>query len=130
MPFLLFVHLSWTTYERRPMINDAVRRTLRRFVPTEAHRHGAAVLAVGIVCDHVHVLLRLPGAFDMPRLVQGLKGASARLVNADVIANPIGLRWAAGYDARSVSPGALARVSAYIASQAQRHPDRAIRAKP
>jgi REP element-mobilizing transposase RayT len=127
---LLFVHISWTTYERRPMITNTVQRFLRRFVPAEAQRHGATVMAMGVVSDHVHVLIRLPGSFDVPRLVQGLKGASARLLNADLTATPTGLRWAPGYDARSVSPGAISRISAYIVNQAQRHPDRAIDTTP
>jgi putative transposase len=127
VPSLLFVQLSWMTYERRPMIDDAVRRFLRRFLPAEARRHGATLLAMGMVADHVHLLLRLPGSFALPRLVQGLKGASARRLNVELAARPSGLRWASGYDARSVSPKALSRVSAYVGGQAQRHPDLAIR---
>jgi REP element-mobilizing transposase RayT len=109
------------------MITATVLRFLRRFLPAEAQRHGATVLATGAVADHVHLLLRLPGAFDVPRLVQRLKGASARLANANGASHPIGLRWAVGYHARSVSPGAIPRVRDYILTQPQHHPDRTIR---
>jgi REP element-mobilizing transposase RayT len=112
------------------MITARALSFLRRFLPAEARRHGAAVLAMGAVCDHVHLLLRLPGAFDVPRLVQGLKGASARLVNQNPVVHPTGLRWATGYDARSVSPRSLSQVRDYVVRQPHHHPDRAIRTRP
>jgi REP element-mobilizing transposase RayT len=130
MPASLFVHVTWATLDRLPMIDEQVGQFLRRFLPAEARRHRAQVLALGLVADHVHVVLRLPGAFDLPRLVQGFKGASARLVNADPAVSVTGLRWAAGYDARSVSPRSLGRAVSYVRGQAQHHPDRRIEAHP
>ena len=108
------------------MIGPRERAFLREFLPAEASRPGAGVLAVGMVSDHVHLLLQLPAAFDVPRLVQGLKGASARLASKDAAKSLVGLRWAKGYHAVSVSPGALADTIVYVRTQAQRHPDRAI----
>ena len=128
MPLQLFLHVSWTTLDRHPMIGPRERAFLREFLPAEATRQGAGVLALGMVSDHVHMVLRLPGAFDLPRLVQGLKGASSRLASKDSSKSLTGLRWARGYHAASVSPHALARAIAYVRAQAQRHPDRAIRA--
>ena len=81
MPVRIFAHLSWTTFGRLPLIDDRIAAFLRRFLLAEALRHGARVLEIGIVRDHVHIVLQLPAAFDVPRLVQGLKGASARLAN-------------------------------------------------
>ena len=124
MPAQLFVHLVWTTLERRPMIGKLEARFLERFLPGEAERHGCQTIAVGIVCDHVHLVLRLPSRFDLPRLTQGLKGASARLASLDSLT---GLRWAKGYEAKTVSPGSLDRVVNYVQTQTQRHPDRTLR---
>ena len=124
MPAQLFVHLVWTTFERRPMIGTSEARFLERFLPGEAERHGCHTIAVGIVCDHVHLVLRLPSRFDLPRLTQGLKGASARLASLDSLT---GLRWAKGYEAKTVSPGSLERVLEYVRGQAEHHADRAIR---
>ena len=126
MPVVLFVHLTWTTFRRMPMIGATEARFLGRFLPAESRRHGAAVIALGLVRDHVHLLLRLPGRFDLPKLVQGLKGASARLANADQQISRGGLRWASGYHAHSVSPSNLPSTVDYVRRQADRHPDRAI----
>jgi REP element-mobilizing transposase RayT len=126
MTLHLFVHVSWTTHERSPMITPAAAGFLRRFLPAEARRHRTGVVAMGMVSDHVHLLLRVQEAFHLPRLVQGFKGASSRLLNADPTLAPMGLRWARGYDARSVAPGAVRRVAAYVRGQVMRHPERAI----
>ncbi len=124
MPAQLFAHVTWTTFERRPMIGPSEARFLERFLPGEAARHGCQSIAVGIVSDHVHLVLRLPTRFDLPRLAQGLKGASARLASLDSLT---GLRWAKGYEAKTVSPSGLAKVVQYVRDQARRHPNRAIR---
>jgi putative transposase len=118
MPHALYVHLIWVTRERRRMITGRVASFLRRFLPAEAARHGCEVVALGLVPDHVHLLLRIPPRVDLPRMVQGLKGASARLGNRE---STVGLRWEKGYQVKTVSPGGLPRVIDYIKNQAQRH---------
>ena len=87
----------------------------------EAKRHGARVIEIGVVPDHVHLLLELPPAYDVPRLVQGLKGASARLANRDGHARHESLRWDAGYDLRSVGLKQLPQVASYIRHQELKH---------
>ena len=122
MPVTLYALLTWTTFERHPVIDAACAEFLRRFLPAAARRYGAEVIAIGVVRDHVHLLLLLPPVIDIPRLVQGLKGASARIANRDRVITGDKLRWASGYDLRSVSPQAVNRVRAYIENQGSRHP--------
>lgn len=126
MPFQIFVHLTWTTLERRRLIDADVARYLGRALPSIATRHGGQLIQLGIVSDHVHVLLGLPHHVDVPRLVQALKGATARIANRDGIASKRPLRWAQGYDLRSVSPGNVEKVRSYVRRQSAHHPERAI----
>ena len=121
MPVRLFVMLTWTTDGRLPMIRPAVAEFLRRFIPVEASRHGARLIELGIVPDHVHAVLQLPPQFDIPRLVQGLKGASARIANRDGYVTGEPLRWAAGYHLGSVSVRDLDRAIHYVRGQSERH---------
>ena len=109
------------------MIDDRVASFLRRFVSTEAAKHGARVIEIGLVRDHVHVILELPPRFDVPRLMQGIKGASARIANRDGIVVRDSLRWAQGYDLRSVGPRQLIAAIAYVRSQAAQHPEKRLR---
>ena len=86
MPVHIYAHLTWTTVARLPLIDSVVAAFLEKFLSAECNRQGARMLAVGIVHDHVHMLIELPATFNVPRLVQGLKGASARIANRDRIA--------------------------------------------
>jgi putative transposase len=121
MPVRIYVHLTWTTFARLPLIDAPVAEFLPRFLSTKACEHGARLIEVGLVCDHVHLVLELAPTFDIPRLVQGLKGASARIANRDGVAKHESLRWAQGYDLRSVGPRELDRVVAYVRNQKTRH---------
>src|SRR3989475_13025752 len=116
--------------QRQSLIRPAVAEFLRRFLPREAQRHGARLLAAGFVADHVHVVVQLSAINNIPRLVQGLKGASARLVNREGLMPRAPLRWAEGYDLRSVGVRQLRTVIEYVGRQPQRHPQLAIDQRP
>ena len=123
MPATIYVHATWTTRERRPLLDAESADLIRRLLPRVASRHGARLLELGIVRDHVHVILLLPAVLDVPRLMQGLKGASSRIVNRDLGRVGVGkLLWANDYDLRSVSPRALDAARRYVARQGKRHP--------
>lgn len=126
MTCVLYLHVSWTTYERAPMITAKVRSFLRPFLRDEARRHGACIIALEMGSDHVHAVVEAPPRWDLPRLIQGLKGGSAYQVNKrrGITREPI--RWANGYDARTIGPGELQRAIRYVQNQSSRHPDRAI----
>ena len=127
MPVRLYAHLTWTTLRRLPLLNPEVARFLERFLRQEAARHGARVLETGIVSNHVHTIVQLPPVIDIPRLVQGLKGASARIANRDGLMPRARLRWGDGYDLRSVGIRQLPSARRYVATQSQHHPELAIR---
>jgi REP element-mobilizing transposase RayT len=121
MPVRIYAHLSWTCWARLPLIDQPVAAFLCRFLLGEAQRHSARVIEIGVVPNHVHLLLELPAAYDVPRLVQGLKGASARIANRDGHSRRESLRWDTGYDLRSVGLKQLPEVAQYIRLQELKH---------
>ena len=121
MPAQILVLLTWTTRLRAPLVGSEANALLARLLPAIARRHGADTIALGIVPDHVHHLLRLPLQIDIPRLVQGLKGASARITNREGKGGKERLRWANGYDLRSIGLKELHRAIAYVERQAEHH---------
>jgi len=121
MPVRIYAHLSWTTWVRLPLIDESVADFLLRFLLAEAKRHGTRVIEIGVVPNHVHLLLQLPPAYDVPRLVQGLKGASARLANRDGFSQNKSLRWETGYDLQSVGIKQLPQVANYVRLQELKH---------
>jgi len=84
------------------------------------------VIELGIVRNHVHLVIELSPRIDIPRLVQGLKGASARIANRDGVMPRARLRWANGYDLRSLGTRDLSRAIRYVRTQAESHPELAI----
>src|SRR2546425_9786658 len=126
MPVRLYALLSWTSCRTLPLIPPGAGAFLRRILPDIARRHGTRVVDLGIVRNHVHVVLDLPPNVDIPRLVQGLKGASARIANRDGVMPRAKLQWVTGYDLRSLGIRDVRRAVTYVRSQDQRHPDMAL----
>ena len=128
MPCHLYALLTWTTLRRLPLITPAAEQFLRRTLPKIADRYDVRVVETGIVQNHVHLIVELPPRLEIPRLLQGLKGASARIANRGGIMMRARLRWAEGYDLRSIGRRELPRAIRYVRNQSTRHPQLAIRA--
>ena len=122
----LYIHVTWTTLNRLPLIDGRVQAFLESFLRTKANQHDVNVLAIGMVNDHVHMVVEVQPTFDLPTLMQGLKGASARIANRDGHAQRSPLQWTAGYDARTVGVTQLRSVINYVNTQSTHHPDRAV----
>jgi len=54
----IYLHVMWTTFDRRPMINHPTRSFLDRFFRKVAIAEKAEVVALAILRTHVHVILR------------------------------------------------------------------------
>ncbi|HET7024791.1 MAG TPA: IS200/IS605 family transposase [Gemmatimonadales bacterium] len=121
----LFVHVTWTTRERRPLITASLGTFLTRFLRQVAVQERAQVLEVGMVNDHVHVLARIHPTTSIPRLLQRWKGGSSALAVTPSAGHP-GLKWAKGYAIHSVGPRSLSGVREYLRRQPTHHPDRTI----
>src|SRR2546425_6391965 len=65
MPVRLYALLTWTTLRRLPLIHPGAGAFLRRILPEIARRHGTRVVDLGIVRNHVHVVLDLPPNVDI-----------------------------------------------------------------
>jgi REP-associated tyrosine transposase len=121
----IYVHLAWTTRDRQPMIDRATRDFLGDYWRRTAIRERAEIVVLAILRTHVHLLVRTAPRFDLPRLVQFLKGGSSYAASR-LPGNMVGLRWSREYSATTVSPKQLAGVIRYIEDQSRRHPGEAV----
>jgi len=121
----LYIHLAWTTRERRPMIDSATRDFLDQYLRRTAAREHANVVALAILQTHVHMLVRTTPRIDLPRLVQFFKGGS-NYAASRLPGNVLGLRWAPDYSATTVGPRQLAEVIRYVERQNEHHPAEAV----
>ena len=120
-PHQLYIHLVWTTRDRRPMIDPPTRDFLDEYLRRAAAREHADVVALAILRTHVHMLLRTASRIDLPRLVQFLKGGSSYAASR-LPRNVLGLRWAPEYSATTVGPTHLADLIRYVKRQGEHHP--------
>jgi len=130
VPVRLYGLITWTTHRRLRLIHAKVADFLRRALPKIAERHSTRVIEIGIVSNHVHLVVELSPRPDLPRLLQGLKGASARLANRDGYMPRARLKWADGYDFRSLGVRDLQQAIRYVRNQAAHHPELAIEEDP
>jgi putative transposase len=121
----IYLHLAWSTLDRRSMIDAATHAFLDRFVRRVAIAERVELLALGILQTHVHILLRMPTKFDLPHLVQLLKGGSSYEASR-LEGNKVGLRWSREYSVDSVGHRSLSRWIAYIQGQDLHHPMEAV----
>jgi REP element-mobilizing transposase RayT len=112
--------VTWKTWAAAPSIDAALAAQLARALPSLAIAEGAAVLELAILANHVHAVVEITSQTDVPRLVQRMKGASARFANRDGWTRTH-LRWERGYDSRTVARGDLDRLRVYLDGQARHH---------
>ena len=107
------------------MIDAATRAFLQEYFRKIAVQERATIVSLGFLQTHVHLLIRTGPRFDLPRLVQLLKGGSSHAASRQP-GNLLGLRWNREYSVTSVSPKLVPQAVAYIESQDGRHPSEAI----
>ena len=116
----LYLHLVWSTWERHPLITPELQPRIYSGIQHQARKMGVEMIAVGGICDHVHVLIRFPPAVAVTTIVGPLKGASSHLVT-HVIRSPDAFRWQGGYGAFTVSRFGISRVRDYVLDQERHH---------
>ena len=119
--------LTWTTLGRQPIIDAGCAGFLCRFLRALAFEERARILLLGIVSTHVHLLIATHPTTNLPRLIQRLKGASARTATIERHSGAsTPLRWAPGYNIQSVSQSHLEATRDYLRSQPLHHLGEAI----
>jgi putative transposase len=121
-PAHVLVHAVWATKRRRPLLPPHFDRTLADIFGANARRMGCVVRVAGCASDHVHVVLRVTPTIALADLVQQLKGASSRDINAHALL-PDGLSWQEGYWAESLAPADFDPLARYIRQQRDHHDD-------
>jgi REP element-mobilizing transposase RayT len=121
----IYFHLTWSTLGRRPMIDARTRDFLDEYFRKIAVQERATIVSLGFLQTHVHVLVRAGPRYDLPRLVQLIKGGSSYAASRQA-GNALGLRWNREYSVTSVSPKLVRQAVEYIEGQNGRHPGEAI----
>jgi REP element-mobilizing transposase RayT len=114
------IHLIYSTKDRRPVLEDAVREELHQYSGGILRDQESPCLEIGSVADHVHLLFVLTKNKALADVVREVKKGTSRWLKTK---GPqfAEFEWQAGYGAFSVSQSAVEEVRRYILNQAEHH---------
>jgi len=116
----VWLHLTWATLERRPLLAQPAAVKLSAYL-TQYSAEKKIYMKINFVnADHVHALIDLPTALSIEEVMHLLKGASSHWVNENTLCQGK-FGWGRGYGVFSVSHSGITRVARYIADQEEHH---------
>jgi REP element-mobilizing transposase RayT len=117
----VYIHLVFSTKERRPFLRDsAARSALHAYLGGISKTLDCPPIIIGGMEDHVHLLTRFSRTITQADWVKELKRVSNLWLKEQ---NPAfgDFQWQGGYADFSVSQSNLERVKHYIANQEAHH---------
>ena len=118
---VVYIHLVFSTKDRRPFLRDLeTRMALHAHLGEISKRLDCPPIRVGGVEDHVHILARFSRTITQAEWVKELKRVSNQWLHeqAPEFAD---FAWQGGYAGFSVSRSNLNRVTEYVAKQDAHH---------
>ena len=116
----VYIHLVFSTKERRPLLRDeTTRMSVHSYLGGISKHLGCAPIITGGMEDHVHLLARFGRTITQAEWVKELKRVSNLWIKEQYsIRN---FAWQGGYADFSVSASNLEQVKTYIQNQQEHH---------
>lgn len=115
-----FYHAVFSTRQRRNLITPDLESRLYPFMGGIVRDLRCTLLAINVMPDHVHLLVRYRADLSHSDLLQQLKGRSSKWVN-ETFPTLGHFAWQEGYGGFTVSKSAVPEVEGYIARQKEYH---------
>jgi REP element-mobilizing transposase RayT len=115
----LLFHIIFSTKDRVPRI-DAVERRLYQYIGGIIRGEGGAILEIGGVPDHVHILAKFKADTSVSEMLRQIKSNSSGWMNK-LPETVDRFEWQGGYAAFSVSESQVPAVRKYIQNQKEHH---------
>jgi REP element-mobilizing transposase RayT len=116
----LYLHLVWATWDRLPLITDAIEARLYAAIADKCREFKCVPLAIGGVADHVHLLVRLHTTVAVATLAKEVKGSSSHLITHEITPDQF-FKWQGAYGAFTLRKDDVPTVKAYIERQKDHH---------
>jgi putative transposase len=118
---VVYIHLVFSTKERRPFLRDPKTRVaLHAYLGEISKRLDCPPLLVGGVEDHVHLLARFGRNITQAEWVKEIKRVSNQWLQ-EQSADYAGFSWQGGYADFGVSQSNVEQVRKYILNQEEHH---------
>ena len=76
----ILVHLTFSTKERRPLIDETVEPPLHQYLAAICRQRGCPAHEIGGTEDHVHVFFSLSRTVAVADLVEAVKASSSKWI--------------------------------------------------
>lgn len=116
----LLIHAVFSTKQRLPLINDAWRDRLYRYMAGILDAKQGHLIRAGGVSDHVHLLRRLNASTSAAEAMRLIKTNSAKWIH-ETYDQAKNFAWQTGYGAFSVSESMQQEVIDYVNAQQEHH---------
>jgi len=116
----LLVHVVFSTKHRAALLGEPLRERLYEYIGGILRKEGDALLEIGGMPDHVHLLVRLKADRSVAAMARDIKASSSKWVH-QTFSECQSFAWQTGYGAFSVSESQVATVRRYIQGQAEHH---------
>ena len=116
----LYVHLTFATKERIPIIQDDWNAKLHAYMDGILKNFDSPALIINSVPDHVHILFRMSKNYALAKIVEEVKKNATKWVKLSY-PEMQHFKWQVGYGAFSVSSSAIDKVKRYIERQKEHH---------
>ena len=113
----LHFHVVFSTKQRQPLINYAVRPDLHAYIGGIVRGLNGKAVMIGGVADHVHLLISLPSSLSVAECLRIVKANSSRWMNERGHV----FSWQTGYSAFTLSTSLMPKVAEYIRDQEEHH---------
>ena len=117
----LFYHVVWATHERLALIDVQVEQLVHSVLHSKANELGIFIHEIGMVEDHVHVVLTIPPTWSIAEVVSQLKGSSSHAVNHLSARGGARFAWQRGYGVLTTDERLLPTVTEYVRHQREHH---------
>jgi putative transposase len=115
-----WLHLTWATLRREPMLPKPAALRVSDFLYDYSKSKGIYMEANYVNADHTHAVIDLPTKHSIEEVLQLFKGASSHWINAQKMIRGK-FNWGRGYGAFSVSHSNLDAVVRYVRNQEEHH---------
>lgn len=112
-------HVIWCPKYRRDVLKDGADVRLKEIIEDVCNEHGAEIIQMEVMPDHVHLLVEVDPQFGIARLVKRIKGKSSRELRDTFpwIKSRIPTLWTNSYFVATVGGAPLEVMKQYIEQQ-------------
>jgi putative transposase len=114
----------WSTKHREHLIDERREELIRSSLLSLAIEQDSILRAVGIMPDHVHVVVSIPPKIAVAEFIGRMKGVSSRRVSAATGSATDGFGWQPEYGVFTFGQRALDDVVSYVENQREIHEKR------